>query len=128
MNLYKGPNGEVVEVVYPENEAVDITINGEPAVLLEADTTDAALEKHVPAVKVEDDKLKVQIGETKHPMLDKHFITNIWVEYPDGTVEKTSLLPGEEPVAEFDIKDQHGTVKVYEYCNIHGLWKKEIEL
>lgn len=61
-------------------------------------------------------------------MLDNHYITNIWVEYPDGTVEKKTLKPGEAPNAEFDITDVNGKVTVYEYCNLHGLWKKEIEL
>lgn len=82
----------------------------------------------MPAVIKEGDKLHVQVGEVQHPMLNEHYITNIWVEYPDGTVDKTTLKPGEEPVAVFDIKDKNGKVSVYEYCNLHGLWKKEIEL
>lgn len=128
MKLYKGSNGEVVEVLLPENENIDIMINGVPAVALEADTTDAALEKHVPDVKVEDGKIKVQVGSTAHPMLPEHWITNIWMEYPDGNVERATLIPGEAPVAEFDVTDKHGKATVYEYCNLHGLWKKEIDL
>lgn len=128
MKLYRGTNGEVVELLLPVNENVDIQINGQPAVLVEADTTDAALEKHVPDVKVEDGKVKVQVGSTPHPMLEKHWITDIWMEYPDGTVEKAVLMPGSEPVAKFDVKDKHGKATVYEYCNLHGLWKKEFEM
>ena len=128
MKLYKGKNGEVVEVIYAPEGELDLTLGGEPMVELVADTTDAALEKHVPAVIKEGDKLHVQVGEVQHPMLNEHYITNIWVEYPGGTVDKTTLKPGEEPVAVFDIKDKNGKVSVYEYCNLHGLWKKEIEL
>lgn len=128
MKLYKGPNGELVEVLLPVQEDVELTIGGQPAVLLTADTTDAATEKHVPAVKKEGDIVKVQVGEVAHPMLPAHWITNIWIEYPDGSVEKQTLVPGEEPVAEFNVAGKNGTATVYEYCNLHGLWKKEIDL
>lgn len=129
MNLYKGANGEVVEVLLPAGEEeITLTINGAPAEKLAAGTSDGATEKHVPDVKVEDGKVKVQVGSVKHPMLEKHWITNIWMEYPDGTVEKATLVPGDEPVAVFDVKDKHGKATVYEYCNLHGLWKKDVEL
>ncbi len=129
MNLYKGANGEVVEVLLPAGEEeITLTINGAPAEKLVAGSSDGATEKHVPEVKVEDGKVKVQVGSVKHPMLEKHWITNIWMEYPDGTVEKATLVPGDEPVAEFEIKDNHGKATVYEYCNLHGLWKNEVEI
>lgn len=128
MKLFKTPKGEVVELVYPVGEEVEIVINGEPAKELKAGTTDAALEKHVPAVCKEDGKLKVQIGEVKHPMVDEHFITNVWVEYEDGTTDKKSLEPGMDPVVVFDVEGKNGKATVYEYCNLHGLWKKEIDL
>lgn len=129
MKLFKDDKtGIVLEAVLAPEEIEEITINGNPARVLEADSTDAALEKHVPAVNVEDGKLKVQVGETKHPMLDAHWITNIWVEYPDGRIEKKTLKPGEEPVAEFDVAEVTGPVSVYEYCNLHGLWKKDLTL
>lgn len=128
MNLYKGVNGELVEVLLPLDQDTDLLIGGQPAVRLTAGSTDAALEKHVPAVVKDGNKVHVQVGSTAHPMLDTHWITNIWMEYPDGTVVKKVLHPGEEPVAEFDVTDKHGKATVYEYCNLHGLWKKDIEL
>lgn len=129
MKLFKDDKtGIVLEAVYVPEEVEEITVNGNRARELKAGTTDAALEKHVPAVKAENGKLNVQVGEVKHPMLDEHYITDVWVEYPDGTVEKKALKPGEEPVAVFDIDGVKGTVKVYEYCNLHGLWVKEIEV
>lgn len=128
MKLYKTPKGEVVEVILPEQEDAEIVINGEPAVLLEAGSTDAALEKHVPAVSREGDTVRVQVGEVVHPMLEKHWITDIWMEYPDGSAERKTLVPGQEPVAVFDVAGKSGKATVYEYCNLHGLWKKEIDL
>lgn len=120
--------GIVVETLFEPEEIEEITINGNPARVLNAGTTDAALEKHVPAVTQDGDTLRVQIGEVKHPMLDEHWITNVWLEFPDGRVEKKTLKPGEEPVVEFDIADEEGPVKVYEYCNLHGLWAKDFNI
>ena len=129
MKLFKdNTTGAIVEVVLAPEAVQEITINGTPARELQAGTTDAAQEKHVPAVMQTGDELKVQVGSVAHPMLPEHWITNIWLEYPDGRVEKKTLHPGEEPVAVFDVTGEEGTVSVYEYCNLHGLWKKDVEL
>ena len=128
MQLFKGANGELVEVLLPAGDEIKIDINGAPAEELKAGTTDAATEKHVPAVSKEGNELKVQVGEVKHPMLPAHWITNVWVEFEDGSVDKKTLLPGEEPVACFDVTGKSGKAAVYEYCNLHGLWKNEIDL
>ncbi len=122
MKLFKDDTtGAIVEVVLAPEAVQEITINGTPARELQAGTTDAAQEKHVPAVMQAGDELKVQVGSVAHPMLPEHWITNIWLEYPDGRVEKKTLHPGEEPVAVFDVTGEEGTVSVYEYCNLHGL-------
>ena len=34
------------------------------------------------------------------------------------------LKPGQEPKAEFITEDK--PIAVYEYCNLHGLWKKDL--
>jgi superoxide reductase len=128
MKLFKGANGELVQVVLPADENIEIAINGAPAQELAVGVTDGATEKHVPAVSKEGDLLKVVVGDVKHPMLDAHYITNIFVEYPDGTVESAALKPGEEPEAIFNVAGKEGTVSVYEYCNLHGLWKKDFTL
>lgn len=87
-----------------------------------ANTVDAAVEKHVPAVEYKDGKLHVQIGSVEHPMLPEHHIEWILVQTKDGLMMK-NLKPGDAPRAEFDVKEQD-VVAVYEYCNLHGLWKK----
>lgn len=38
------------------------------------------------------------------------------------------LSYGMKPEYVFDPKGRTGKVTVYEYCNLHGLWKNEIEL
>lgn len=92
---------------------------GKPMTLLEANTVDASKEKHVPVITREDGKIKVAVGAVLHPMQVEHHIE--WIALVAGDrVEFKFLKPGEEPVAEFD---DAKTGEVYEYCNIHGLWK-----
>ena len=43
---------------------------GEPMKEIIAGTTDAAREKHVPAVTVDGDTVTVQVGSVAHPMMD----------------------------------------------------------
>lgn len=94
---------------------------GKPMVKLTANTTDAALEKHVPSVTREDGKIKVTVGSVLHPSLPEHYIE--WIALvTDDQVKFTYLKPGMEPKAEFS-EVASGTI--YEYCNLHGLWKTD---
>lgn len=113
MKIFKNlENGSVVEGLL-----MDVVPNGYRE--LKAGEVDAAQEKHVPQVSVEDNKLKVVVGSVEHPMLEAHYITNIWVEYSDGTVDRAGLVPGMKPEYVFDPKGRTGKVTVYEYCNLH---------
>ena len=98
---------------------------GQPMTLLEANTTDAAQEKHVPVVKVEGDKVTVSVGEVTHPMLEAHSILWIILETEQG-FQKKDLKPGQAPEAVFAVAPGDKPVAAYEYCNLHGLWKKDI--
>lgn len=94
---------------------------GQDMTRLEANTTDASKEKHVPAVVKADGKLKVTVGSVPHPMLPEHHIE--WIALvAGGRLEFVFLKPGMEPKAEF-AGAESGTV--YEYCNLHGLWKAD---
>lgn len=94
---------------------------GQAMTKLEANSTDAAVEKHVPVITKEGGKVKVAVGSTLHPMLAEHYIE--WIALAsDGKVEFKFLEPGEQPKAEFS-EAESGTV--YAYCNLHGLWKSE---
>ena len=85
-------------------------------------TVDAAVEKHVPVCEADDDMVTVTVGEVEHPMLEEHSIQWIALETANGCQIK-HLKPGEKPVANFAILDDDEVVAVYEYCNLHGLWK-----
>ncbi|MCL1911439.1 MAG: hypothetical protein FWG13_04480 [Leptospirales bacterium] len=88
-------------------------------------TTDAAKEKHVPVVTKENNKIAATVGSVKHPMEDKHFIEWIYLVCEDGTHSR-HLHPGEEPVAEFLLPGGGKPLAVYEFCNLHGLWKADV--
>jgi superoxide reductase len=40
--------------------------------------------------------------------------------------QRKELLPGKEPYAAFALAQDDEVVAAYEYCNLHGLWKKEV--
>ena len=97
---------------------------GETMIELNANTTDAAQEKHVPAVTVNGNMLEVKVGSVEHPMTEAHYIQWIFVETEKGGQIKY-LTPQDKPEACFAIVDDRA-LAVYAYCNLHGLWKTEL--
>jgi superoxide reductase len=93
---------------------------GEPMMLLEENSVDAAEEKHVPVVSKVGDGYKVIVGSVAHPMEEKHYIE--WIELiVDGIlVYRKHLQPGEAPEALFSVSGSD--IKARAYCNLHGLW------
>ena len=85
-------------------------------------TQDGAHEKHLPVYVVEGNIVKVKVGEVDHPMLDAHYIQWIALETNKGNQRKV-LKPGEAPAAEFALLPGEEVVAVYEFCNLHGLYK-----
>jgi superoxide reductase len=113
--------GNMVEVVYVGGAA--LVCCGQEMELQVENTTDGALEKHVPVVEKTADKIKVKIGEVEHPMDEAHYIE--WIEIlVDGVSYKKFLKPGDLPSAEFCISTGSDNITAREYCNLHGLWKK----
>ena len=104
---------------------VPVVCCGKPMKELIPGAVDGALEKHVPKVTIEGNTVKVQIGEVIHPMLPEHYIQFIALETKNG-VQIKNLKAGDEPKAEFVLAENDEAVAVYEYCNLHGLWVKEI--
>ena len=111
------------------NIAVKVFDAGVPLVCcgeeLVADSQDAALEKHVPAVEVEGNKVIVNVGSVDHPMLEEHWIQFICLVTDKG-YQIHPLAPGDAPHAEFVVAEGETPLKVYEHCNLHGLWVTEI--
>lgn len=93
---------------------------GTPMQELKAGVTDAAQEKHVPAVAIDGNTLTVRVGEVSHPMTPEHYIQMVLVRQGD-TVQYRSLSPEDAPQATFLINPAE-PAEVYEYCNLHGLW------
>lgn len=116
--------GNIISMVHDSGVIVECC--GEPMELLEANTVEASTEKHIPFVLQEGNTVKVQIGEVEHPMEEVHSIQWVYLETNMGAQMKT-LKPGEKPLVEFNLSDGETVVAVYEYCNIHGLWKKVME-
>ena len=102
MKLLKCPIcGNVVEMV--EDHGVPLMCCGKKMEEVEAGAVDAALEKHVPVLKVEGDCLTAVVGDVLHPMTPEHLISNIWIEFADGSNKKVTLTSDDEPIAKFNI-------------------------
>ena len=95
---------------------------GEAMIELKANTVDAAKEKHVPVVKIDNNKIDINIGVENHPMTDEHFIEYVIIETNKG-IKSNNLIPGDEPHTSFLIDDDERILNTYAYCNLHGLWK-----
>ena len=114
--------GNIVGILHASGAPVSCC--GDNMTELVPNTVDAAQEKHVPVVKIDGNKVTVEVGSVEHPMLDAHYIQWIYLETNHGG-QRRALVPGEKPTATFILEDDT-PVAVYEYCNLHGLWKTEI--
>lgn len=84
-----------------------------------ANSVDAAVEKHVPQYEIKGDRVNISVN---HVMEEDHYIEWIMVEYENFDMTKY-FKPGDK--AEFEAEYVAG-MKLYAYCNKHGLWMKEI--
>lgn len=109
----------------PFDSGVALFCCGEEMKEVVPNTTDAAVEKHVPAVTVEGSNVHVQVGEVEHPMTPEHYITFICLETEKG-YQIVELTSDDKPVADFVVAEGDKPLRVYEDCNIHGLWVAEI--
>lgn len=110
--------GNIVEVLHAG--AGELVCCGDPMVLMEENTVDAAKEKHVPVIEIGADSITVKVGSVPHPMEASHYIE--WVELiADGKAYRQFLKPGDTPEATFPVVAKQVTAR--EYCNLHGLWK-----
>ena len=111
--------GNIVIVIHAG--AGQLVCCGTPMVLLEEQTKDASVEKHVPYIEKTDSGYKVKVGQNQeHPMQDSHYIE--WIQLlTEDKVYTKFLKPGDKPEAEFETAATD--VSAREYCNVHGLWK-----
>lgn len=114
--------GNLVEVV--NDGGGELVCCGEPMEELNAKTEDEGREKHLPVVEKAGSKLEVKVGSVAHPMTEAHYIQFIVVKY-NNKVLKVKLNYTDKPEATFEIEESATEFEVYEYCNVHGLWKTE---
>ena len=90
---------------------------------LEANSVDAAFEKHVPVYERVEDEIVVKVGEVEHPMEKDHYI--MWIaQVSDNQTTRIRLYPEQGTEVRFKYIPQS---TLYAYCNKHGLWKAEVE-
>ncbi len=120
--VYKCPHcGNIVTVM--NYGGGTLVCCGDPMILLVAGEQDtAAKEKHIPVVTASGSVIDVAVGSVPHPMTAEHYIQWIAV-VTDTQVYTQYLTSADAPKASFTLPEGTADFEVYEYCNLHGLWK-----
>ena len=109
-------------VAYVERVGPNIVCCGEAMTTFVPNTMDAAIEKHVPIIQKDDNKVTVTVGSARHPMVEEHHIAWISLQTMQGNQRKELQHTG-DPQAVFMLADGDEPISAYARCNIHGLWK-----
>ncbi len=89
-------------------------------------SVEAASEKHLPVVTIHGNTVTVNVGSVAHPMTEEHSITTVILETRQGGQYK--FLPHDsEPIVHFELAKGDQALAAYAYCNLHGLWKADID-
>ena len=112
--------GQIIAIV--KKTGVPVVCCGEKMTEIIPGTTDAALEKHVPVVKIDGNTVYVTVGAVEHPMTEAHYIEWISLQTKNGNQRKI-LTPADKPEAKFALVDGDEVEAVDAYCNLHSLWK-----
>ncbi|MCP4629034.1 MAG: desulfoferrodoxin [bacterium] len=117
--VYKcGECGNIVEVAHAAGGK--LICCGQDMTLLQENSVDAALEKHVPVIEKSGSVVTVKVGSVAHPMEENHYIEFIEL-HTASRVYHAHLKPGKTAEASFDINADVRYARAY--CNLHGLWK-----
>ena len=112
-------------IAYAENKGVKVICCGEAMEKIEPNTVDASQEKHMPEITLNGNIVEVVVGSVMHPMTTEHNISWVAIETIQGRQRKI-LAVDSEPKVHFALCDGDKVQTVYAYCNLHGLWKKEL--
>ena len=112
-------------ITYAKNAGVPVVCCGQKMKEIIPGSVEASVEKHLPVVKVEGNLVTAVVGSVEHPMVEEHFIQWLALETENGSQLKR-LVPGEKPQAVFALAEGEKPLAVYEWCNLHGLWKTEL--
>ncbi len=112
--------GKIVDVIEDKGNA--LICCGETMEELIANTSDGAVEKHVPVVTKDGFYVVVNVGSVLHPMTEEHYIA--WITVVTNKKEiHFNLRPNDQPTVNFQLEENENIKEVYAYCNLHGLWK-----
>lgn len=115
--------GNMVSMLH--ESGVKMVCCGEEMTELVPNTTDAAVEKHVPIITVKDDIVTVTVGSVPHPMTPEHKIVWIYLQTEKG--EQLNCVDTQEKAeTTYRLTDGDKIIAAYEYCNLHGLWKATV--
>ena len=115
--------GNIVAKVH--DAGVPVFCCGQKMTELVPGAVDASLEKHVPAVSVEGNLVKVSVGSVAHPMTEEHYIPWVALVTEKGASIQW-LNPSDAPEVVFALAEGQKAKAVYAWCNLHGLWKQEL--
>jgi superoxide reductase len=125
MTFYKcSVCGKIVAIV--KDGAPETVCCGQAMAQLVPNTSDGAGEKHVPVAEVNAQTVVVKVGAVEHPMTEAHHIAWIALETSQGNQRKV-LDPLGKPETTFALLPGETVKAVYEYCNLHGLWKMSFD-
>ena len=103
---------------------IPVVCCGEKMAELVPGTIEASVEKHLPVItRLDGNLIKVEVGSVPHPMSSEHYIAFIYVETENGGIR---IDLEDKPEAVIALGEEKA-VAVYEYCNLHGLWKTELK-
>lgn len=92
---------------------------------MEIKTDDSLIEKHLPHCSIYKNRVHIYVSEIPHPMNLTHQIVWIAIETSQGFHIK--YLPSNEPPSAcFALSLNEKLLRIYSYCNIHGLWQKSV--
>ncbi len=111
-------------ITHLHSSGVPVVCCGEKMQELTVNTVEASYEKHIPEVVVSGSSVNVNVGSVDHPMVPEHYIMFVVAETSEGFIKKT-LNPGDKPHCSFILNPTEKLLGVYEYCNLHGLWKSK---
>ena len=112
--------GQIVAIV--KKTGAPVVCCGKPMEEMIPGSVDASVEKHVPVIERDGNKVVVTVGSVAHPMAEEHYIEWIALKTKKGNQRK-ALKPGDEPKVCFRICEGDEVEAAFAYCNLHGLWK-----
>lgn len=99
----------------------DLVCCGKQMQKLEANTTDAAVEKHVPVIERNGNQVTVKVGGNPHPMVEEHYI--LFVELLAGDKVYRHDFKEGDSTAEATFLTEETDLVARAFCNLHGFWQ-----